>query len=57
MSMGTTWAGSGAEWDMVLTFFGRIGAGLGFSVGPDRRRIVMTRDCQLKYAIMLCPEM
>jgi len=35
----------------ILTFFGRIGSGLGFSAGPDRSRIVMSRVCQLKYAM------
>jgi len=35
----------------ILTFFGRIGAGLGFIAGPDRSRIVMSRVCQLKYAM------
>jgi len=35
----------------ILTFFGRIGAGLGFSIGPDRSRTVMFRNCQLKYAV------
>jgi len=28
-----------------------IGAGLGFNAGSDRSRIVMSRDCQLKYAM------
>jgi len=35
----------------ILTFFYQIGARLGFSAGPDRSRIVMSRDCQLKYAM------
>jgi len=35
----------------ILTFFGRIGAGLGFSAEPDRSQIVMSRVCQLKYAM------
>jgi len=35
----------------ILTFFGRIGTGLGFSVGSNRSRIVMSRVCQLKYAM------
>jgi len=33
----------------ILTFFGRIGPGLGFNSGSDRNRIVMSRVCQLKY--------
>jgi len=34
----------------ILTFFDRIAVGLGFSVGPVR--IVMSRDCQLKCAML-----
>jgi len=41
------WTGSGLE-----PGFGHIGAGLGFSVGPDQSRIVMSRNCQLKYAVL-----
>jgi len=37
----------------ILTFFGRIGAGLGFSVGLDRSRIVISRNWQLKYAVFM----
>jgi len=29
----------------------RIGVGLGFSAGPDRSRIVMSKACQLKYTM------
>jgi len=35
----------------ILTFFGRIEAELGFSARQDRSRIVMSRVCQLKYAM------
>jgi len=35
----------------ILTNFSQIEAELGFSVVPDRTRIVMSKDCQLKYAM------
>jgi len=38
----------------ILTFFGRIGSGPDWDLVSDRIRIAMSRDCQLKYAIMLC---
>jgi len=45
-------AGTGAIWNWILAFFsGLIGAGWGFSDGADRSWIVMSRDCQLNYAM------
>jgi len=41
----------GSDRSRILTFFGRIGAGLGFSAESDRIRIVISRACQLKYAM------
>jgi len=35
----------------ILAYFGRIETGLSFSAGPDQNRIVMSRVCQLKYAM------
>jgi len=35
------------DWNRILTSFGRVG--LGFSAGTVR--IVISRDCQLKYAM------
>jgi len=43
--------GPDSERDRILTFFGPIRAGLGFSAGPDRNRIVISRVCQLKYVM------
>jgi len=42
---------SGPEPDFDLFRPDRIGAGLGFSGEPDWNRIVMSRVCQLKYAM------
>jgi len=45
---------AGSDRSRILTFFGRsnrIGFGLGINVGPDRNRIVMSRNCQLKYVV------
>jgi len=41
----------GPEPDFDLFWLVWIGAGLRFSAGSDRSRIVMSRDCQLKYAM------
>jgi len=44
-------AGSGSEPDFDVFWPDRFGAGLGFSAGPDRSRIVKSKVCQLKYAM------
>jgi len=44
-------SGSGSKPDFDLFWPDRIGTGLGFISGPDRSRIVMSRNCQLKYAV------
>jgi len=41
----------GPEPDFDLFWPDRIGAGLGFSARPARSRIVMSKVCQLKYAM------
>jgi len=43
--------GPDPEPDFDLFWQDRIGTGLGFSAGPDQSRIVMSRDCYLKYAM------
>jgi len=41
----------GLDPDFDLFWPDRIEAGLGFSAGPDRSRIALSRVCQLKYAM------
>jgi len=49
MSMGWIRGRAGSDFDLFWPDW--IGARLGFSAGPDRSQVVMSRVCQLKYAM------